>query len=63
LIGIPLTFASKRLATALIDGLPVQSPIPIVVGIAAMIVIALYASYLPARRASHVDPMVSLRYE
>jgi len=63
LIGIPLTFASKRLATALIDGLPVQSPIPIVVGIAAMIVIALCASYLPARRASHVDPMVSLRYE
>lgn len=63
LIGIPLAFASKRLATALIDGLSVQSPIPIVVGIAALIVIALCASYLPARRASHVDPMVSLRYE
>jgi ABC-type antimicrobial peptide transport system permease subunit len=63
LIGIPLAFFSRRIAVALIDRLPLQNPVPIVIGIAAMFVIALCASYLPARRASHVDPMVSLRYE
>jgi ABC-type antimicrobial peptide transport system permease subunit len=63
IIGVPLAFFSKRVATALLDGLPVQSPAPIMIGIAAMIVVALCASYFPARRASHVDPMVALRYE
>jgi len=63
LIGIPLALGSRRIAAALIDGLPLQNPMPIVIGIGAMIVVALCASYLPARRASHVDPMIYLRYE
>jgi predicted permease len=62
-IGAPLGFWGKRVAASLIPGLPVSSPLPIVVAAAIMIVVGLIAAYLPARRAMNVDPMIALRYE
>jgi ABC-type lipoprotein release transport system permease subunit len=50
-------------ALSLIPDLPVDSPLPIVVAAAIMIAVGLLATFLPARRAMCVDPMVALRYE
>ena len=63
LIGALLSYWGKRFATSLIPGLPAQTITPLVFGAAVMVVLALLAAYLPARRAARVSPMQALRYE
>jgi putative ABC transport system permease protein len=60
---MPLAFWSQRIARALVDGLPAASLLPLVGAATAMIVVALAAAFVPARRASRVDPIVALRQE
>jgi len=62
-LGTPLSFWAKSVAASLIRGLPADNPMSIVFGGAVMIVLALAAAYIPARRAMRVDPMVALRCE
>jgi predicted permease len=62
-IGLTLALASGRLVTSLLVGLEPYDPLSIGVAMAAMVLVALFAGYLPARRATRIDPMVALRDE
>jgi putative ABC transport system permease protein len=62
-IGVLVAGAATRLLSSLLFGLTPGDPVTILLAMLVMTVVALFAGYLPARNASHVDPMVALRYE
>jgi predicted permease len=62
-IGVPVALAGNRLVSSMLYGLPGSDPVSLLAGVGVLLVVAALAGYLPARRASLVDPMVSLRYE
>src|SRR5258708_33664433 len=62
-IGIPSALAATRLIASMLFGLsPSDLPIIAIVSL-LLLLVALFAGYLPARRASGIDPMVALRTE
>jgi predicted permease len=61
--GIPLAIWLSRYAKALLFGIAAADPVVFAVSAVALIGVAVLASFLPARRAMRVDPMVALRYE
>ena len=62
-LGIAGAFLLTRFMRSLLFGVTASDPLTFA-GIAALLtVVALVASYLPARRAARIDPMVSLRTE
>jgi ABC-type antimicrobial peptide transport system permease subunit len=63
IIGLPASFAATQLISSMLFGLTPTDPITIAFATLFMIAIASFAGYLPAKRASLVDPMVALRYE
>ncbi len=62
-IGIAIVLAASRFVASLLFGVPNNDAISISVATAVLGVVAAIAAYLPARRASRVDPMVALRNE
>ena len=62
-IGIALAIGSSRIAESLLFGLPPRDPLSIIGAAALLGAIGLLAGYLPARRASAIEPMRALRAE
>ena len=62
-IGVAVSAAVSQLLSAMLFGLNPMDAISFV-GVSLLLIgVALFASWLPARRAIHVDPMIALRYE
>ena len=56
-IGLAVAAASTRALRSLLFGVEALDPITFVAVAAAMVLVGVLAAYLPARRASRVDPM------
>ena len=61
--GVALARVASRFVETLLFGLAAGDPLALAGAIGLMIAVSALAGFLPARRASHVDPMVALRYD
>jgi predicted permease len=62
-VGAGLTLAGSKAASSLLFGLKARDPLTLALAVVILAAIGFAASFLPARRASRLDPMVALRYE
>jgi ABC-type antimicrobial peptide transport system permease subunit len=62
-IGIPASFGAAKLISSQLFGLQASDPLSLALGVMILAAVGALAGYLPARRASHVAPIIALRYE
>ena len=61
--GLAIALFAGRFVATLLYGVPPTDALALALAIFVMIVVSAVAGYIPARRASRVDPMVALHYE
>ena len=62
-IGVPAALGAAKLISSQLFGLNPSDPVTLLTAAFLLTLVAALAGYLPARRASRVDPLVALRYE
>jgi predicted permease len=62
-VGIPISLGASRAIKAGLFGVSPADPITLMAAVAIVSACMLFGSYMPARRATKIDPMVALRYE
>jgi len=63
ILGVAACAAVSQTLSSMLFGLSARDPIAFIFVPLFLLVVGLVASYIPARRATRVDPMVALRYE
>lgn len=63
ILGLPVAMGASRLVESQLYGLSPNDPATLVLAAGVLSAIAMLAGYVPARRATRVDPMLALRYE
>jgi predicted permease len=62
-VGIPSAIAVSRVITSMLYGLKPYDPLAMTTVVILLSIVGAFAGFIPARRATKVDPMVALRYE
>jgi macrolide transport system ATP-binding/permease protein len=62
-IGLPAAFGASKLVESLLFGVKPGAPRELAQAVAILVSAALVAGYLPARKASRIDPMTAVRHE
>ena len=62
-LGVPAALVGAKLISAQLFGLKPTDPLTLIGAAVVLTVVAMLAGYLPARRASRVNPLHALRYE
>jgi ABC-type lipoprotein release transport system permease subunit len=62
-LGLPAAWAATRWVESMLFGLKPTDPVALAGAMGMLAIVAQLAAYLPAWRASHVDPLTALRHE
>jgi ABC-type antimicrobial peptide transport system permease subunit len=62
-IGLLASYALTKLLAGLLFGVTPHDPLTFIAMAALLLIVSMLACYIPARRATRVDPLVALRYE
>ena len=62
-ISVPTALATSKLVESFLFGMKANDPLALTLAVAILLTAAILAGYVPARKASRIDPMMALRHE